>query len=280
MTRLLLLLLLLIAFPVFGESPTQEINTVLMHSTFKIFGPKAGDSSKMSFGTVFLVGKPQRSRRGYSYNVLVTAGHVLDDIAGDNATIIFRKVNPDGSYSELAQNFPIRDKGKSLYTKHSSADVAVMYLATPLATPITLVPLNYLVTDDTLKEIEFHPGDEVFILGFPLFANLPGGFPILRTGRIASYPLVPMRKANKWYVDVFLYGGNSGGPVYFRYENRFHRNTTHIGSWVQGIAGLIIEQANSSMSEFADKPLNVGLIVPAEFIRETIEGLPDPPEEK
>jgi hypothetical protein len=74
--------------------------------------------------------------------------------------------------------------------------------------------------------------------------------------------------------DLFLYGGNSGGPVYFVYNNRLILGSTYIGQR-RGILGLVIQQAASKIPEFADKPLNLGVIVPAHFIKETIALLPE-----
>ena len=63
---------------------------------------------------------------------MVTAGHVLDDIAGDVAMLDLRTKEPDGSFKKLPFQIHIRDRGKDLYIKHKEADVAVMYAALPL----------------------------------------------------------------------------------------------------------------------------------------------------
>jgi hypothetical protein len=98
----------------------------------------------------------------------------------------------------------------------------------------------------------------------------PGGFPILRSARIASYPLTPAKSVKGFYVDLFLYGGNSGGPAYFTFVNRIYHASVHIGIQ-QGILGLVIQESRSNLPEFKDKALNLGVIVPAGFIRETID---------
>jgi hypothetical protein len=45
---------------------------------------------------------------------------------------------------------------------------------------------------------------------------------------------------------------------------------------VQGLLGLVIQEVHSSLPGFTDKALNFGIVVPAAFIRETIEMLPPP----
>jgi S1-C subfamily serine protease len=207
---------------------------------------------------------------------LVTAAHVLDEIGGDMATVQMRTRTEEATYRTFNYNLPIRASGRPLYTKHPTADVAVMYVNLPDNVPINLLATEFLADDARLSDIELHPGDEAFCLGFPLAASTPGGFPILRTGRIASYPITPAAKVKSIVFDLFLYPGNSGGPVYYIFDNRVMKGGTNIGRW-QGILGLVIQQANSALPEFLDKPLNLGVIVPAYFIKETLNQLPDPP---
>jgi hypothetical protein len=96
------------------------------------------------------------------------------------------------------------------------------------------------------------------VLGFPLAASSPGGFPILRAARIASYPLTPAKTVKGLYVDLFLYGGNSGGPAYFTFVNRIYKGGLHFGT-EQGILGLVIQESRSNLPEFKEKSLlNLG----------------------
>jgi hypothetical protein len=68
-------------------------------------------------------------------------------------------------------------------------------------------------------------------------------------------------------------GGNSGGPVYFYYENRRYGGASHFG-FDRGVLGLVTQQVIPGFADFKDKPLNYGVIVPAQFIRETLDKLP------
>ena len=108
--------------------------------------------------------------------------------------------------------------------------------------------------------------------------STPGGFPILRTGRIASYPLTPMNVVKQWAFDAHVFGGNSGGPVYFTSVNRWFKKQAHFGISA-GILGLVIQEAQSSLPEFAKRDLDYGVVVPSQFIRETLDMLPPPPPE-
>jgi hypothetical protein len=175
-----------------APSPTDELNTLLMHSTFLIFGPTKVPK-QTSFGTVFVMGIPYKDDPKVARIVIVTAAHVFEGIDGDLATLLLRRRSPEGAYTTFPYQFPIRKNGQPLYVRHPTADVAAMYGDIPDEVPNTALSPQSLVSDKSLEDIEFHPGDEAYILGFPAMAFTKGGFPILRVGRIASYPLTPMR---------------------------------------------------------------------------------------
>jgi hypothetical protein len=261
-----------------APSPSEELNTLLMHATFLISGPAAGLPGGISFGTVFVMGIPFKENPKIAHLVLVTAAHVLVGIAGDNASLQLRRRNDDGTYGAFLYQFPIWKAGRPLYVRHPTEDVAVMYADLPDEVPITGLPPDFLATDKSLEDLEVHPGDEAFILGFPAAASIDGGFPISRVGHIASYPLTPMRIVKKWAFDAHILNGNSGGPVYFTYVNRIFKGQLHFGVG-QGVLGLVIQDVRSLLPEFANRDLNYGFVVPAQFIRETIEMLPAPPDE-
>src|SRR5581483_413921 len=207
-------LLMILAVSSFCQSPSDELNTLLMHSTFKIYGPDATKPENTSFGTVFFIGMPIKGDDQNASAVLVTAAHVLDGIGGDIATLLLRRKPKDGPYVPFPYTFKIRTNGSPLYVKHESADVAVMYMALPSGKlPISVLTPNYLADDKRIEELEIHPGDEVFCLGFPLSAHGPGGFPFLRAGRLASYPITPAKDVREWDFDALIHDGNSGGPV-------------------------------------------------------------------
>jgi S1-C subfamily serine protease len=260
-------------------APSDELNTVLMHATFLIVGPSNKAAGAFASGTVFIIGVPHRDEPKIASIVLVTAAHVFDDIAGEKATLLLRRKNDDRTYTAIPFELPIRANGRPLYVKHPTADVVAMYANLPDEVPISGLPPEALVADKNLEDIDVHPGDEAFVLGFPFAVSSPGGFPILRVGHIMSYPLTPMKTIGRIDFDLFIYPGNSGGPVYFSYSNRGFKGQMHLGSLSQGILGLVIQETHSTIPQFADKPLNYGIVVPAPFIRETIDMLPAPPDE-
>jgi hypothetical protein len=259
-------------------APSAELNTILMHATFLVAGPSSKLPGGTASGTVFIIGVPSKSDPKIARIVLVTAAHVLEDIAGDKATLLLRRRKGDGTYLVHPFDFSIRDNGRSLYVKHPTADVAAMYADLPQEVPITGLPPDALATDKSLEEIDLHPGDEAFVLGFPLAVSSPGGFPLLRVGHIMSYPLTPMKSIGRIDFDLVIYPGNSGGPVYFSYTNRIIKGQMRLGGLNAGILGIVIAETHSAIPQYADKPLNYGIVVPAPFIRETIDMLPPLPE--
>jgi hypothetical protein len=260
-----------------APSPSEELNTMLMHATFLVIGPTKLQN-QISFGTVFVMGVPYNGNPKIAHIVLVTAAHVFEGIAGDNATLQLRRKKGDGTYATFWYQFPIRSDGKPLYVKHPTADVAAMYGDIPDEVPMTGLSPDALATDKSLEEIEFHPGDEAFILGFPGMVSTEGGFPILRTGRIASFPLTPMAIVKQWVFDAHVFNGNSGGPVYFTSVNRLFKKQAHFGI-AAGILGLVVQEGHSVLPEFANRDLDYGVVVPGQFIRETLDMLPPPPPE-
>jgi hypothetical protein len=209
------LLLLVSAVIGLSQAPSEEINTLLMHSTFRIVGPSSTAPGKTVFGTVFFMGRPLKNDLKNSRAVLVTAGHVLDDIGKDTATLALRRRNTNGSYTPFDFSFKIRKGEQNLYIKHPEFDVAAMYIEVPEHLPITVLPPAVLADDKRIEDLEIHPGDTVLYLGFPLAASTQGGFPFLRGGRLSSYPLIPVNSVKEWNIDGPVEGGNSGGPVYF-----------------------------------------------------------------
>jgi S1-C subfamily serine protease len=251
-----------------------DMSTVLMQSTFRIEGPAKNEAGKASIGTVFVVGRPLKSDPARSAYVLVTAGHVLSDISGQFASLLVRRKNADGTYAPYPWQIRIRDSlGKDLFIKHSEADVVAMYVTLPADLIEDFVSTEYFADDKQILEYEVHPGDELLCIGFPFGLTVNGwGFPILRTGVVSSYPLTPAKAVKFISFDFRVFGGNSGGPVYFRFSNRYYQGTTHLGAIAQMIIGLVTEQIADPAT---NTPISLARIVPAQFIVETINSLPE-----
>jgi S1-C subfamily serine protease len=250
-----------------------------MRSTFKIAG-------KEKFGTAFIIGKPVPGDSQKLFYVLVTAAHVLKDIKEEQASLFLRKKQGD-EYVKAPFSLTIRKVGTPLWKEHPNADVAVMYIRLPTEADIQLLPASLFATDKELEQYEIHPGDALSCLGYPYGAEAnEAGFPILRSGQIASYPLTPTSKVKTFLFDFRVFGGNSGGPVYFVSSNRTYGGATKLGETIQFLVGLVseeqvIEQEVRSLMETrrTKYPLSIAVVVHAALIREAIELLPPQPEQ-
>lgn len=277
MKRLLILLVLLPSFVVTTEA--EDLGTLLMNATFKISGKT---SEGQTIGTCFIIGRPVPEDPNRGSYVLVTANHVLADIQSDTATLWLRtKVKDD--YVKTPWVVPIRREKKPLWSKHPDADVAAMLVRLPKKAEVNLLPMRFLVTDDKLKELEVHPGDRLFTLGFPLGLEAnSAGFPIMRSGIIAGYPILPTKKTKGMLFDFEVFKGNSGGPVFMIEQNRFYRGKIHFGI-SSFIAGLVIAEkrkpvAVQTPSEIKKdyQPIMVAVVIHSSLIKETIDMLPKP----
>jgi hypothetical protein len=255
--------------------PAPELNMILMESTFRIHGPKKGAPNLISFGTSFLMGKPTPDKTRMYY-VLISAAHVFDGIAGENGVLTLRDKREDGTYAPKPWNVKLRDPGgHELYVKHKDADVAALYVDMPNDLSVPILPIGLLADDEILKKFEIHPGDELLCLGFPLFVSSDSGFPILRSGKIASYPIVPTQAQKRILFDFSVFEGNSGGPAYFVDHNRAYGGLAHLGESEQFVVGLVTSQVGSKV--YNNQTIELAAVVPAVFIRETIDLLPAEP---
>lgn len=260
-----------------AEEKQLDISTILMRSTFKI-------QDAESFGTVFIMGEPSPDIPNQLYYVLITAAHVLEGIKSDVAIIHLRKQEGE-IFTKISYPLKIRNKGKQLWIRHPEVDVAAMRVALPKESDVQLITTSLLGTDDILKQFQVHPGDQLFVLGFPYGTEAnDAGFPILRSGRIASYPLIPAKENKTFLIDFEVFKGNSGGPVLFYSENRVYGGTTHIGS-IQFIMGVVSQEKQvterlESLSETVIRKhkLSLAVISHASFVADLIKMLPKIPQ--
>ena len=183
---------------------------------------------------------------------------------------------------ESSRIFRLRDNGKPLWIRHPEADVAAMILPLPneFRASHRWIGSELLAGDELFKNWGIRPGDELMCLGYPLgLESGSEGFPILRSGRIASYPVWPSSQAKTFLLDMTTYGGNSGGPVFFDFRKRQIPGLPS-SQWVDavGIAGLVsedIRKTEHSEGYFGNStltmPLGIAIVVPAEFIKQTVD---------
>jgi hypothetical protein len=245
-----------------------DLSLELIHATVQLEQP-LGDGTR-TVGTGFLIQAP--SADGKPRTVLVTANHVFNRMPGREARIGYRVANGDGSWSYAPQTVPIRDRdGHQLWTKHPARDVAVITITAPAEFAKAAIPKDWLAEDATFNKYEVRAGDQMMALGFPrgLAAN-QAGFPILRSGRVASFPVAPSTVFPTFLLDFAVFPGNSGGPVFMAETSR-KRQGDQQPEDVQFIAGLLTQQV-----ELNNERLEIGIVTHARFIRETMALMDNP----
>ena len=247
---------------------STDLNMALMRATFKL--EQRQDEGGSTVGTGWLVRLPGPAYGGGHDRVaLVTAGHVFDRMKGPEATIHWRREDDGGSWHREPKPLVIRDASlKPKWQRHPERDIAVMFVTPPDQPRAHAIDFDLLASDHMFQELNVRPGDEVSALGYPrgLSAN-ELGFPILRSGRIASFPLWPARDFPTFLMDFAVFAGNSGGPVYMSEHSRkavgakdFHE--AHF------VAGMLAQQVM-----LTDERLEIGIVIHATFIREALNAL-------
>ena len=247
-----------------------------MESTCKLVG-------KGSLGTGFIIGKPVSNEPVKLFFTLVTAHHVLAAMQGEFATMVFRKVKDTNQWERIEVPLRIREGGKELWKKHADVDLGAMHVGLPNDAIRVIAPMSLLLDDVKLREFEISPGTELLCLGYPFGAEAnPEGFPILRSGRIASYPLLPTKRTKTLLFDFSVFKGNSGGPVYLYERAPVYGGALRVGT-IGGIVGVVtaersITQRIEQLYERRETstPLALGEVIHASFIQELVNSLPEP----
>lgn len=214
--------------------------------------------NRKAIGTGFLV--TDTAPDGRPRVVLVTANHVFEEMSGSRLQIGFRaQVNQTWEYAPADLDIRSR-QGGALWTSHPERDVAVIELHVPAELAAKAIPLAYLAGGDTFTQDAVAPGEEFMALGYPRgLSSNAAGFPILRTGRLASYPMGSSDTSPTFLLDFSVFPGNSGGPVL---------RAAHVrdGRARQGlIAGLLTQQV-----EVERERMDIGIVTHARFVHETL----------
>jgi S1-C subfamily serine protease len=241
---------------------TPDLAVELINATVQLEQPLA--DGQRTVGTGFLVSAPTAD--GRPRTVLVTAAHVFEKMPSAGVKVGYRIADAKGGWSFAPQTLDIRARsGGELWTQHPDRDVAVMEIKAPPEFAKAAIPLNWLAEEDTFARYSTGPGDEMFALGFPrgLSAN-KAGFPILRAGRVASYPLTPSADYPTFLLDFAVFPGNSGGPVFLA-DGGKRRGAAEDAESGQFIAGVLTQQV-----ELKNDRLEIGIVTHAAYVREAI----------
>ena len=234
----------------------------LIQATVRLEQPVVGGVGTVGTGFVVTARAPDGTPRV----VLITANHVFSRMRGDKAKVGFRVVDASGEWRYAPVNVRIRDAaGEPLWTKHPVHDVAAIEL--PAGVTGAGLPASDLAGNRGLERLQIEPGDEMMVLGYPHgFSANAAGFPILRSGRVASYPVSPASRYPTYLLDFSVFAGNSGGPVYVIRSARAGGGGPASSVLV---TGLLTQQMKLN-----DDRLAIGNVTQADYIVETISLMP------
>ncbi len=241
--------------------PAWDLTVALINATVQIDQPN-GDGAR-TVGTGFLLDAPAAD--GRPRTVLVTAAHVLDRMPQAEARIGWRIEQANGGWRFDPQPLAIRGvEDAPLWTTHPTQDIAVMEIAAPEAFARAAIPLGWLADEGAFEAAEVGPGDEMLSLGFPRgLSSNRAGFPILRAGRIASWPLAPISAFPTFLLDFAVFPGNSGGPVFWTSTAR--RAADDAGPTHPYVAGVLTQEVIVQ-----NERLGIGVVAHAAYIREAV----------
>lgn len=247
-----------------GQSPRPKTDLVL--ATVRLSNPK-------STATAFILHRPAEPGQP-ARPVLVTAAHAFERSEGEEMSVLYRRREPDGSFVKAPAPVKVRMEKTPLWTKHATQDVAVLPIELPPGIDVPVLALDCLANDEDLQTGE--PGDLVRCVSFPhgaVFEPNAAGFPVVRLGCIAGYPLVPVERQSL-LVDYNTFEGDSGGLVYWEKPDSTGKPVCKILGLIQG--QHMFNQRYEFPYETGEfrKQLGLAIVVQAQAIRETIGQLP------
>lgn len=221
-------------------------------------------------GTGFLVQRPARDNMPSPGVALVTAAHVLEQMREGSFRLVLREKLEQATWERREIEVPLAQDGRRLWLRHPQYDVAAMPLTLPKNVTMTVLEWEQLLEETLPDGGDFTVGDEVFMPSFPATTEAnPVGWPILRRGSIASYPLRPIQQAPTMILDISSFGGDSGAPVAL---------VTPSGIKITGLTSGSIRQADRVVLPFEERtaftPLGLSIVIQSPWIRRTIEQLP------
>lgn len=236
----------------------------LINATVQLEQP-LGNGTR-TVGTGFLVSAPTPD--GKPRTVLITSAHVFDRMPQLEARVGWRVGSETTDWRYAPAAVAIRSVGAgALWTRHPTQDVAALTIVAPAEFTKAAIPLAWLADDSTFAKHGVRPGDEMMALGFPKgLSSNRAGFPILRWGRVASYPLSPVSRFPNFLLDFRVFDGNSGGPVFMADPKRADGPGEAFF-----VAGVLTKQVESK----GDR-LEIGVVTHAKHVRETIALLDRP----
>ncbi len=228
----------------------MNVTEKMMWSTYPLVTQKGA-------ATGFVINR--RSTHGGIVPVIFTSTHVLDTVG--NAPLVIGVRMPDKSGDTqvaLIAFSPPKQRGKErFYVRHPHHDLAAFTLHLPEeftghAEIHTSLNERSLAHDAR----SLHSGMEVSFLGYPLvLPGTEGAFPVLRSGRVASYPVGTSQAHGRFLINADVYPGDSGAPVFISGRGNHPE-----------LVGMVIQRIGPKERTFS----HLAVAVDAEVIRDML----------
>lgn len=199
--------------------------------------------------------------------VLVTANHVFDAMKTPECSIVYRAPGKKGEYVRREVKLPIRDGDKPRWVRHPELDVAAIPVTIPPGVDAQPFPYARIADESWTAQRKVRTGQDVFIPCFPFrLETNPAGWPVLRKGSLATFPLTPTAVAKTMFVDYAHFEGDSGSPVVAYPKNE---------PLVVGMVFALMRNTSTVSSPFEERkthfPLDLAIAVQSPHVRDTID---------
>lgn len=227
-------------------------------------------SQRETSGTAFFVQRPPRDGQPTAGVALVTAAHVFEQMREPTCQLVLRQRLESGLYERREIEVPIEENGKRLWLRHPQFDCAALPITLPENVTMHVFTWDQLLDDEGPLVEQLTVGRPMYVACFPAKSEANAvGWPILRHGMVATYPLRPVQLAPTMYLDISGFGGDSGAAVVM---------TTPEGLRIAGLVSGMIRQTDRVVSPFEERimhtPLGLSIVIQSPWIRRTIEQLP------
>jgi hypothetical protein len=189
----------------------MNVTEKMMWSTYPL-------ATENGAATGFIINHRDAKVPGGVVPVIFTSVHVLETV-GDGPLIIGIRV-PNGSGETLVSLLafmPPKSSGKErFYVRHPKYDIAAFSIRLPEELAAK-ADMRSSMDEKMLAHAgrSLRAGLEVSFLGYPdIYPGTEGAFPILRSGRVASYPAGTSQAHGGFFINADVYPGDSGAPVF------------------------------------------------------------------
>jgi len=166
-------------------------------------------------GTGFLIEHADPRFPGAKGLMMVTTAHILEQ-AGKEPLFVAVRMSKGKEFQPIALlRLETEQSGRLRYTRHPKQDVAAFMVEVPKEVAGSIAQFAPAPQAAIANPDPVVAGREVGFLGFPeVFPGTPGGYPILRSGKIASNVTGELRREETFVVNADVYAGDSGAPVF------------------------------------------------------------------